>query len=393
MAADSSKKALDVVPMMPRITDHKLTASNYLDWLNTIELYLLSVSIDPHKTDDPSDSGVIGMVFHCRTVKALLAYLEFLYSGKENISCMYTVCQTFYRPDMGDQSLIDYFMEFTKTYEKLNTLLLIVKTLRFSKPSTEPPAPSLNTQSAFLGFHPQYDSGPLLPKVLVVFRLIALTGLPMLNVVTVMRLVISRTLIPKRPPSANVVSGSSVTLSATRSAHCRLWLGILLLLPLLLRICRRRRLLIFGCTYSVRYVRPHFTELDPKSLKYIFLGYSRVHKGYRCYSPNLNKYVVSADVVFSKGIPFHFLILLLVKGSLMMISLYICIPDPTPSALTHSVRPLIIHNYSRRQHPEVILILDVPPTTSDAPISSLSYPSLSDDRPITFRKGRSEVYI
>ncbi|KAH6764781.1 hypothetical protein C2S51_016030 [Perilla frutescens var. frutescens] len=107
--ADSSKKTLDVVHMMPRIMDHKLTVSNYLDWRNTIR--------------NSVKSGVIGMVSHCHTIKALLAYLEFLYSGKESLSRMYTVCQAFYKPDKGDQSLTDYFMAFTNTYEELNMFL------------------------------------------------------------------------------------------------------------------------------------------------------------------------------------------------------------------------------------------------------------------------------
>ena len=61
---------------------------------------------------------------------------------------------------------------------------------------------------------------------------------------------------------------------------------------------------IFGCTCFVRDVRPQVTKLDPKSLKCIFLGYSRVQKGYRCYSPNLNRYLVSADVTFLEHTPF-----------------------------------------------------------------------------------------
>ena len=61
---------------------------------------------------------------------------------------------------------------------------------------------------------------------------------------------------------------------------------------------------IFGCTCFVRDVRPQVTKLDPKSLKCIFLGYSRVQKGYKCYCPSLNRYLVSTDVTFHEDIPF-----------------------------------------------------------------------------------------
>ncbi|KAK3003550.1 hypothetical protein RJ639_019485 [Escallonia herrerae] len=60
---------------------------------------------------------------------------------------------------------------------------------------------------------------------------------------------------------------------------------------------------IFGSTCFVRDVRPHLTKLDPKALKCVFLGYSRLQKGYRCYSPDLHRYLVSTDV-FSEHSPF-----------------------------------------------------------------------------------------
>ena len=44
----------DVVPMMSKITKHKLNSTNYLNWSQTIELYLLSISMDSYLTDDPS---------------------------------------------------------------------------------------------------------------------------------------------------------------------------------------------------------------------------------------------------------------------------------------------------------------------------------------------------
>ena len=61
---------------------------------------------------------------------------------------------------------------------------------------------------------------------------------------------------------------------------------------------------VFGCTCFVRYVRPHVSKLDPKSLKCIFVGYSRVQKGYRCYCLTLRSYFVSIDVAFFETTPF-----------------------------------------------------------------------------------------
>ncbi|KAA3473883.1 gag-pol polyprotein [Gossypium australe] len=65
------------------------------------------------------------------------------------------------------------------------------------------------------------------------------------------------------------------------------------------------KLRIFGCTCFVRDVRPHVTKLDPKSLKVcIFWGYSCLQKGYRCYSPDLKKYLGFTDVTFSNQVSF-----------------------------------------------------------------------------------------
>ncbi|KAJ9535088.1 hypothetical protein OSB04_un001836 [Centaurea solstitialis] len=55
---------------------------------------------------------------------------------------------------------------------------------------------------------------------------------------------------------------------------------------------------IFDSTCFVRDTCPGITKLDPKSLKCVFLGYSRLQKGYRCFSPTLNRYIVSRDVTF-----------------------------------------------------------------------------------------------
>ena len=46
------------------------------------------------------------------------------------------------------------------------------------------------------------------------------------------------------------------------------------------------------------------SKLDPKSLKCIFLSYSRIQKGYRCYCPSLRKYLVSAYIIFLENTSF-----------------------------------------------------------------------------------------
>ncbi|KAK9063841.1 hypothetical protein SSX86_017713 [Deinandra increscens subsp. villosa] len=61
---------------------------------------------------------------------------------------------------------------------------------------------------------------------------------------------------------------------------------------------------IFGSTCFVRDTRPQLSKLDPKSLKCVFVGYCRLQKGYRCYSPTLQKYIVSRDVTFHENVPF-----------------------------------------------------------------------------------------
>ena len=110
----------DVIPMLSRVTDQKLNRSNYLEWNNTIKIYLRSIFKDDHLTKDPPtdddktivwlrddaqlilqirnsiQSEVFSIISHCEYVKSLIEYLKFLHSGKENISHIYDVCKEFY---------------------------------------------------------------------------------------------------------------------------------------------------------------------------------------------------------------------------------------------------------------------------------------------------------
>ena len=62
---------------------------------------------------------------------------------------------------------------------------------------------------------------------------------------------------------------------------------------------------VFGCACFIRDVHQQVSKLDPKSLKCIFLGYSRVKKGYRCYCPPLRRYFMSIDVTFFETTLFY----------------------------------------------------------------------------------------
>lgn len=64
---------------------------------------------------------------------------------------------------------------------------------------------------------------------------------------------------------------------------------------------------IFEYTCFVRDLLVTVSKLD-LSLKCIFLGYSRVQKGYRYYSFTLGRYLVFADVTFFESMPFSHLL-------------------------------------------------------------------------------------
>ncbi|KAM7528232.1 hypothetical protein LguiB_031642 [Lonicera macranthoides] len=136
---------------------------------------------------------------------------------------------------------------------------------------------------------------------------------------------------------------------------------------------------IFGSTCFVRDVRPQVTKLDPKCLKCVFLGYSRIQKGYRCYCPSLNKYLVSADVTFMEETPYFPPSTSESKGEdddllVYTVTLLELIAEPVP------VRPPIHQVYSRRR----------PPDPCPPPASSSLDSVTSDDLPIALRKGKRQ---
>ena len=103
---------------------------------------------------------------------------------------------------------------------------------------------------------------------------------------------------------------------------------------------------VFGCTCFVWDVRSHVSKLDPKSLKCIFLGYSRVQKGYWCY-------FVSTDVTFFETTSFSLSSSVTSQGEDYDLLVY-TIASPAPLAPTPApipVKPPITQVYSQRQNP------------------------------------------
>ncbi|RVW29702.1 Retrovirus-related Pol polyprotein from transposon TNT 1-94 [Vitis vinifera] len=116
---------------------------------------------------------------------------------------------------------------------------------------------------------------------------------------------------------------------------------------------------VFGCTCFVHILTPGQDKLSAKAMKCLFLGYSRLQKGYRCYSLETHRYFISADVTFFEDSPFF--------------------------STTSESLPV----YHRR--PRVVAPLPFP----EAPADSLPIPSASpapalpspNDLPIAVRKG------
>ena len=131
---------------------------------------------------------------------------------------------------------------------------------------------------------------------------------------------------------------------------------------------------VFGCTCFVRDVRPHVSKLNPKSLKCIFVGYSRVKKGYRCYYATLRRYFVSIDVAFFETTPFSFSSPVTSQGEgddLLVYAISSPVPptplaplDPTLAPIL--IKPVITQVYSRRLNPPISI--PTPASTSSDPV-------------------------
>ena len=96
---------------------------------------------------------------------------------------------------------------------------------------------------------------------------------------------------------------------------------------------------VFGCVCFVHIFTPGHDKLSAKAMKCVFLGYSHLQRGYRCYSPYINRYFISIDVTFFKDSSFSFVARPPVLNvlSIPLVLLYSDFPSPPIDAVT---RPL-----------------------------------------------------
>ena len=139
---------------------------------------------------------------------------------------------------------------------------------------------------------------------------------------------------------------------------------------------------VFGCVCFVHILTPGQDKLSTKATKCVFLGYSRLQRGYRCYSPDTNRYFISADVTFFEDSSFFSSAVRPSTPDVLSIPLVLPFPDfpsPPPDVVT---RPLQVYTCRPRPPTGPRVDSSLMPLSSPAPV-----PQPSDDLPIAIRKG------
>ena len=138
---------------------------------------------------------------------------------------------------------------------------------------------------------------------------------------------------------------------------------------------------VFGCVCFVHILTPGQDKLSTKDTKCVFLGYSCLQRGYRCYFPDINRYFISAEVTFFEDSSFSSVARPLV---LDVLSIPLVLPYPDfPSPPTDvATRPVYV--YTRRPHPPPGPLVEV---SSMPQSSSVLVLQSSDDLPIAIQKG------
>ena len=83
-------------------------------------------------------------------------------------------------------------------------------------------------------------------------------------------------------------------------------------------------------------------KLSAKTTKCVFLGYSRLQRGYRCYSPDTNRYFISTDITFLEDSSFFSSTMHPSDPDVLSIPLVLPSPD-FPSLLSYHLPISLLH--------------------------------------------------
>ena len=123
------------------------------------------------------------------------------------------------------------------------------------------------------------------------------------------------------------------------------------------------------------------TNSQPKP-RSVFLGYSRLQRGYHCYYPDTNRYFISANVTFFENSSFFPSAVCSSIPDVLSIPLVLPSPD-FPSLPTDVViQPLQVYN--NRPRPPIGRLVDSSSMSQSPPDS---VPQLSANLPIVIQKG------
>ena len=114
----------------------------------------------------------------------------------------------------------------------------------------------------------------------------------------------------------------------------------------------------------------------------VFLDYSRLERGYRCYSPDTNRYCISADVTFFEDSSFFSFAACSYVPDVLSIPLVLPSPDFPSPPIDVVTRPLQVYTRHPRPLTGPRVASSLISQSSPAPV-----PQPSDDLPIVIRKG------